>query len=101
MLKYAKIANNINNSVFVLSGENIDFAISQGFVLMEVEQAYNGNWYVAGFCPVAPEPTYQEKRLAEYPPLNEQLDMQYWDKINGTNLWADNIALIKAKYPKI
>lgn len=39
-------------------------------------------------------------RLADYPPIAEQLDMQYWDSINGTSLWADLITEIKAKYPK-
>lgn len=47
-----------------------------------------------------PEPTYTEKRLAEYPTIGDQLDMIYWDRVNGTNLWQEKIAEIKAKYPK-
>lgn len=43
---------------------------------------------------------YQHLRAAAYPSLTEQLDMQYWDSINGTTVWADTIAAIKAKYPK-
>lgn len=43
---------------------------------------------------------YQRKRASEYPPIAEQLDMQYWDSVNGTTVWADTIAAIKAKYPK-
>ena len=43
---------------------------------------------------------YQRKRAAEYPSMQDQLDMQYWDKINGTTTWDDAIAAIKAKYPK-
>lgn len=39
-------------------------------------------------------------RIAEYPSVQEQLDMQYWDGINGTSLWADLITEIKAKHPK-
>lgn len=46
------------------------------------------------------EPTYAELRQQEYPPVEEQLDMIYWDKINGTNDWADLITEIKEKYPK-
>lgn len=49
---------------------------------------------------VAPEPSYAEKRAAEYPPMADQLDMQYWDAVNGTNIWKDTIAGIKEKYPK-
>ena len=43
---------------------------------------------------------YKEQRAAAYPSMSEQLDMQYWDKINGTTTWADAIAAVKAKYPK-
>ena len=46
------------------------------------------------------EETYAQKRLREYPVIGEQLDMIYWDKVNGTNLWQEKIAEIKAKYPK-
>ena len=67
---------------------------------MDVEQGYDGNWYVAGYVPAEPEKSYIEKRLAEYPALGEQLDMIYWDKVNGTNLWQSKISEIKAKYPK-
>ena len=49
---------------------------------------------------VQPEPTYAELRQQEYPPIEEQLDMIYWDKVNGTNNWADLITEIKEKYPK-
>lgn len=47
-----------------------------------------------------PEPTYAELRQQEYPPIEEQLDMIYWDKVNGTNDWVDLITEIKEKYPK-
>jgi len=28
------------------------------------------------------------------------MDMQYWDSVNGTTVWADTIAAIKERYPK-
>ena len=43
---------------------------------------------------------YVEARSAEYPSLQEQQDMQYWDAINGTTTWKDKITEIKNKYPK-
>ena len=43
---------------------------------------------------------YTDARKAEYPSLEEQQDMQYWDAVNGTTTWKDKIAEIKAKYPK-
>jgi uncharacterized small protein (DUF1192 family) len=44
--------------------------------------------------------SYARSRAAEYPSLQEQLDMQYWDAINGTTNWADAVAAVKTKYPK-
>lgn len=44
--------------------------------------------------------TYEDERRREYLPIAEQLDMLYWDKINGTTNWQDHIDEVKAKYPK-
>jgi hypothetical protein len=43
---------------------------------------------------------YQRDRAPEYPTMQEQLDMQYWDAVNGTTTWQDAINAVKAKYPK-
>ena len=43
---------------------------------------------------------YQRKRATVYPSIQEQLDMQYWDKINGTTTWQDAIAKVKTDIPK-
>jgi len=43
---------------------------------------------------------YVTKRLAEYPRIVDQLDMQYWDKINATSIWSDLITKIKSDNPK-
>ena len=36
----------------------------------------------------------------QYPPIEDQLDMIYWDKINGTNNWVETITKIKEETPK-
>ena len=43
---------------------------------------------------------YKSERASAYPSIQEQLDMQYWDKVNGTNTWQDAINAVKNKYPK-
>ncbi len=43
---------------------------------------------------------YQRNRAKAYPSIQEQLDMQYWDKINGTNTWEQAINAVKLEYPK-
>lgn len=44
--------------------------------------------------------TYADHRRAAYPSIADQLDMQFKDALNGTTVWADTIAAIKAQYPK-
>jgi hypothetical protein len=43
---------------------------------------------------------YARDRAAAYPSIADQLDMQYWDSVNGTTTWADAIAAVKAAHPK-
>jgi len=44
------------------------------------------------------ETKYQRDRI--YPSVTDQLDMQYWDKVNGTSTWQDAIAKVKSDNPK-
>jgi len=41
-----------------------------------------------------------EDRLQAYGSWQQQLDMIYWDGVNGTTTWADHIAEVKANNPK-
>lgn len=43
---------------------------------------------------------YQRDRASAFPSWQEQLDMQYWDKVNGTNKWQEAVAKVKADNPK-
>ena len=100
MRKFAKIINNETKECEVGIGTNSRFYESIGMTELDVAQSENGAWYLNGFVPAPTPKSYIEKRLEEYPPLSDQLDMIYWDKVNGTNLWQEKIAEIKAKYPK-
>jgi len=55
--------------------------------MVEVQAEYDAN-------------QYQRDRATAYPTINEQLDMQYWDNVNGTTIWEDAIAKVKADNPK-
>ena len=55
--------------------------------MVEVQAEYNAN-------------QYQRDRATAYPSIQEQLDMQYWDNVNGTTNWEDAIAKVKADNPK-
>lgn len=45
-------------------------------------------------------PGYRDLRRKAYKPIGEQLDMIYWDKVDGTTLWQDHINEVKTQYPK-
>ena len=62
-----------------------------------IEDIALGNDTVEG--PDVVEPSYVELRQAAYPTMEEQLDMQYWDGVNGTSTWADAIQAVKDQYP--
>ena len=42
---------------------------------------------------------YKSDRAA-YASIGDQLDMQYWDAVNGTTTWKDHVAKVKADNPK-
>ena len=43
---------------------------------------------------------YKINRAFAYLSIEKQLDMQYWDSVNGTTTWADAIAKVKEDFPK-
>ena len=99
MTIYYKIQNNqiTQTTSSPKIAQALGFEVSQ----KAIKRGYNGQLYFEDELPQPPEPTYAEKRAAEYPSVEEQLDMIYWDKVNNTNKWQETIAAIKAKYPKI
>lgn len=60
MKKLAKIVDEKLHTVNVAIGDDMSFYKSMGFVSLNVEQGYDGNWYIEGYAPVKPEPTLQE-----------------------------------------
>lgn len=95
MKMYKILPNNSikkGNSYIPLDSENSDY---QKFIQDVAEQ---GIEIVEGQDVV--EPDYASLRQQEYPSLQEQEDMRYWDEINGTTVWRDTITAVKAKYPK-
>jgi len=55
--------------------------------MVEVQAEYDNN-------------QYQRDRATAYPTIQDQLDMQYWDNVNGTTNWEDAIAKVKTDNPK-
>ena len=75
MLKYAKIVNEETKLCEVGIGTNTRYYESIGMTEMEVEQAYNGSWYIAGYAPEKP----QEVKEQEVRAVREQYFADYID----------------------
>tara|TARA_R100000655_G_scaffold55861_1_gene93979 strand:- start:2664 stop:2960 length:297 start_codon:yes stop_codon:yes gene_type:complete len=43
---------------------------------------------------------YKEDREKAFASIGDQLDMQYWDAVNGTTTWKDHVAKVKSDNPK-
>lgn len=65
MKKYAKIINEETKACEVGLGTNSAFYQSIGMVEMDVEQAYDGSWYVLGFAPEKPQAEINQERINE------------------------------------
>ena len=58
---YAKIVNEETKEVSVGLGTDVEFYKSLGMKEIDVEQAWNGNWYLKGYAPEKPEQTIEEQ----------------------------------------
>ena len=105
--RYARIINEETQEVQVGVGCPIEYYIEIGMTEMEVEQAYNGQWYVTGYAPVQPEPTEYEKAQARIAELKQMLaNADYWTskRVDGEYTdeeWAEKVAIRKARRAEI
>lgn len=95
-MDYKGISNWINDEQAVLA---------EGYYPVEIPETPTGmvfKRYVlrGGKITAEFEYSYMAQRRVEYPAIEEQLDMLYWDKHYGTEIWYDTISAIKEKYPK-
>lgn len=74
MLKYTKIINEETKQCEVGLGTNTTFYQSIGMVEMDVEQAYDGNWYLSGYAPQKPEELLAQEKRKERDALLESTD---------------------------
>ena len=72
---YAKVINEKTKQCEVGLGTNTKFYQSIGMVEMEVEQAYDGQWYLKDYAPEKPQETINQEKIAE---LEEYLTTTDW-----------------------
>ena len=98
MIKYAKIINEETKQCDVGIGTNVEFYKSIGMSEMDVEQAYTGDWYVAGFAPQKPAPSKEEIKQMRIAYRREHIDDQTLERnrkqANGTWTEEDEAAYL-------
>ena len=104
MKKYAKIIDEQSGLCSVGVGTDEEFYQSLGMTLQDVEQAYNGNWYLSGYAPKPSAAELAEKEIIE---LKKQLydtdytvikiaegaatPEEYAEVIQQREIWRDRI----------
>ena len=65
MIKYALIENEELGTVQVGIGDNAEYYKTLGMEPMDVEQAWNGNWYLKDRIPEKPQDLINRERISE------------------------------------
>lgn len=76
MKKYAIIIDDKAKKCDVGVGTNIEYYKSLGMTEMDVEEGYDGQWYVLGYAPERPTPTIEEQVIA----LEREYGMSRWQR---------------------
>ena len=79
-----------DNASFLIDLKNKDY-------LQFVEDIYEHGTGIVEGADIQTEIPYADARVAEYPPIKDQLDKIYH---SGINAWKADIKVIKDKYPK-
>ena len=82
---YAKIINEKTNECQVGTGTNAEFYKSIGMTEMDVEQAYDGKWYLEGHAPAPPLDEVKAAKIAEL--KNERNTREEAPVEYGGKLW--------------
>ena len=61
----AKIIDEATKTVMTFVGTDTEWAKEQGFEEMEVEQGYDGQWYLQGYAPEKPQEQIEAEALAQ------------------------------------
>lgn len=83
MKKYAIITNEQTKSVAIGEKGSVEFFKSIGMTEMDIEQAYNGSWYLAGYCPEKP----QEEKEKDVRNVRNQYLEKYVDPYQMVIRW--------------
>jgi len=73
----------------------------EGHELIDAPDECESGWKFEDGALVAPPDTrYMRKRARAYPSIQDQMDMQYHDEVDGTTTWKETIKAVKDAHPK-
>lgn len=100
MKKYAQIIDNETKLCNVGVGTNTNFYKSIGMELLDVEQAYDGQWYLQGYAPTKSDDVQALEELQKEQTSLETQIAELKDNLLTATLVDDTeqIESIKAKY---
>ena len=103
MKKYAQIIDNETKLCNVGIGTNTDFYKSIGMELLDVEQAYNGQWYLQGYAPTKSDAELEAEQLQADIKAKEQRLADIKDKLLTAVLLdnTDTVNSLKAEYKEL
>lgn len=93
MLKYAKIVDDETKACDVGLGTNTAFYQSIGMTEMDVEQAHDGRWYLAGYAPTTPNSVTNNERITELEILLEETDPIVMELLENALLNGGNLVM--------
>ena len=97
MKKYAKIINEETKQCEVGLGTNAAFYKSIGMTELEVEQAWNGVFYISGYAPEKPESIKAAEEIAELKQKLADSDYAVIKIAEGAATQADYAELIEQR----
>lgn len=89
MLKYAKVINDTTKACEIGLGTNASFYQSLGMTEQEVEQAYNGAWYLKGYAPQKPLEELKLAKCAEMNRAREKARLEEYAEYNNDKFDID------------
>ena len=80
-----ELSQQVDGTIFYHSGQTPPAEKAIQTKLKELQAEYDSQQY---------------QRDRNYPPIGDQLDQLYWDKVDGTEKWKESIDAVKSEYPK-
>lgn len=72
-MRYVKNIDDEKRCLEIFTGSDTVWAVEQGFIPMDVEQGYDGAWYVAGYAPVKPRELIEAELQTQYTALIQSM----------------------------